>query len=477
MKKLLYILSLLLISSSCYDRDIVADAPIVGELEGFTYLIDDDTLRVEWELPVSDNDLRVQINSTEGTTYTSENASSYNYGVIRVGKEYRFTFKVMDSSENLSLGKTIHFTRKGGESVRDLKAMQIDKTKNVFLSWNLPNETLTKVEVRYGKEKVELSGHATECLIENLEDKDYNFGVISFNDKGQSSETIYKKLRVGSTKFAFLGNYSSYDDFKNYADDDELGAAFWFFEKSGFDVDYISFDDIVSGLDLSKYRALWWIYDSENGIELPEIAKDASYAISHYHANGGGLLLNTHSVAYLWEIGRLTDRYNKTIGNNAGFHNLDVWGMNIQIGNHDESEHPIYEGVELTINNNSQKIVNLIGPGWKEDHNYVQIEVPSYYGLGNADEKAYEAFKSRGIRVLGMWSHIQDYYMFANFECEPTESFSGTAIAIGLGGFEWNQNNDDGSKVNPYIDGLKQNIYQRNIELITKNILDYLKTK
>jgi hypothetical protein len=46
----------------------------------------------------------------------------------------------------------------------------------------------------------------------------------------------------------------------------------------------------------------------------------------------------------------------------------------------------------------------------------------------------------------------------------PNNNFKGTAIAIGVGGFEWNQNS-----------GL--NIYQKNIEDITKNALEYLKTK
>jgi hypothetical protein len=46
-----------------------------------------------------------------------------------------------------------------------------------------------------------------------------------------------------------------------------------------------------------------------------------------------------------------------------------------------------------------------------------------------------------------------------------------------VGCFEWSQNKPDGSKVNPYTEGLNMNACQGNIELITKNSLEYLKTK
>ncbi len=54
--------------------------------------------------------------------------------------------------------------------------------------------------------------------------------------------------------------------------------------------------------------------------------------------------------------------------------------------------------------------------------------------------------------------------MMANFEAYPNAEFKGTAIAIGIGAFEWNQNNGE-------------NTYQGNIEKITFNALEYLKTK
>lgn len=480
MRIYVYLLTAALCLSGCYDRDVNVVNPVVGELENIEYQIDNDTLRVSWNLPKNTGTLRVQVNSTDGIITTGQNPSFFKYGVIKVGKEYKFTFKVMDESDNISLGKTIYFVREGGATVSNVRAKQIDGTKNVRLNWTLPSETLSKVEVRYDGKIVELGGTVTQCDIKDLDSKTYSFGVISFNDKGQSSETTYKEIRVGSTKFAFIGLASTYEEFKKSADDDERAAGYWFFEKSGLQAEYVSFADIASGVqNLNDFRALWWIYDSDKGADLPSEATATAVisAIKNYHALGGGLLLNTHAVAYLWEVGRLTDVYNKTIGSAAGYHNNDTWSMNVQIGTHNESTHPVYDGVELAQNTPTQKLVNLLGAGWKEDHNYVQVEVPAFYGLGNSDEKAYEAFRSRGIRILSMWSHIQDYYMFANFECEPVNGFKGTAIAIGVGGFEWSQNKPDGGKINPYTEGLNMNTYQSNIELITLNTLEYLKTK
>lgn len=105
MKRYICILAAALSLSSCYDRDVNVSAPAVGELENIDYQIDDDTLRVNWSLPANSEVLRVQVNSTDGKIITDKNPSSFKYGVIKVGKEYKFTFKVIDESGNISLGK------------------------------------------------------------------------------------------------------------------------------------------------------------------------------------------------------------------------------------------------------------------------------------------------------------------------------------------------------------------------------------
>ena len=57
-KYLLYSLVSLLLLSGCYDREEKIAAPIVGELSDLQYKVDDDTLRVSWNLPSHNDDLQ-----------------------------------------------------------------------------------------------------------------------------------------------------------------------------------------------------------------------------------------------------------------------------------------------------------------------------------------------------------------------------------------------------------------------------------
>lgn len=460
---LIYSVVTLALLSGCYDRDIHSVAPVVPEVSDLDYVVDDDTLRVNWSLPSHADPLLVRVTHTEGTAIIENDPTSFNYGVIKVNKPYRFTFKLQDKEGNLSEGQTISFTREGGMSVKDVFARQLDGTKNIQIEWTLPEEKLSKVEVRYDGKEVELSGTATGYLLENAEEKQYTIAVVSFNEEGQSSESVYTDIKVGTTKVAFLGVAANRS---GITDDDEKAAADWFFTNypSGT---YLSFADVEAGIDLSQYRVIWWIHDSETSVNLPaeSLTPAVLNAIRTYHANGGGLLLNAHAVPYLWEIGRMQTKFNTEFTSGEGFENGDTWSMNVSIGRvHDETTHPVYRGLPWVMQD-GKKCIRLIGPGWKENHNVIYKDICDYYQMGNADENAYiKISEENHIRILATWDSINDYWMMANFETLPDAEFQGSAIAIGIGAFEWNQN----SGLNPY---------QENIEKITSNAIEYLKTK
>lgn len=462
-KHVLYSLTSLLLLSGCYDRDENVAAPLVGEVSNLEYKVDDDTLRVTWNLPAHDANLLVKVSGTDGTTMVAGSPTSYKYGVIKVGKDYRFTFKVMDEQGNCSTGQTIAFTREGGASVQNVVTRQIEGTNDIQVEWTLPTEKLSKVEVRYEDKKIELAGDAVHYTIANASNKKYTIGVVSFNEKGQSSESIFTDIRVGKTKVAFLGISSTR---AGITDDDEKAAADWFFRNYPTGT-YLSFDEIAAGADLSPYRVLWWIRDSQQTIDLPaeSLVPAAVEAIKKFHADGGGLLLNTHAVAYLYQIGRMKAKFATEFVSGDGFDNGDTWSMNVYIGKaHDESSHPIYRGLEWKWMD-GKKVIPLIGGGWKENHNCIYKDLCMYYNMNNDDENAYAKISEDSqIRMLATWDGISDYFMMANYETLPTNEFKGTAIAMGIGGFEWNQN----SGVNPY---------QKNIERTTQNAIEYLKTK
>lgn len=284
---------------------------------------------------------------------------------------------------------------------------------------------------------------------------------------------VYCKYMITVSEEFFVGFLGTSANASSIADDDEKAAAEWFLAtyENG---KYISFDDIKSGkVDVSKFRALWWYYDS--GRALPAIAEDATVlnAITNFYKNGGNLLLNTHACAYFWTLGRMTETFNMAIGDGTGGDNGDAWAIGVNIGGkHDMSTHPIYKGIPLTTDGGGFKSFPAIGPGWKEDHNYAILDVAAHYGFGNGDEAAYTAFtETNSLKWLGTWDWMHDYWMAGILELMPTATYKGKAIYIGIGGIEFKQN-AQGEK-NP--SGV--NLYQSNINKLYQNSIDYLSIK
>lgn len=74
--------------------------------------------------------------------------------------------------------------------------------------------------------------------------------------------------------------------------------------------------------------------------------------------------------------------------------------------------------------------------------------------------KAFEGETSS--TVLATWGHVEDYCCAGVVEFNPTATYAGRIIAIGLSAYEWDENGT-------------ANTYQGNIERFTKNCIDYLK--
>ncbi|QIA09161.1 DUF4960 domain-containing protein [Draconibacterium halophilum] len=283
---------------------------------------------------------------------------------------------------------------------------------------------------------------------------------------------VYSVYTISVTEQFFIGFLGTATNVSGITEDDQQAAAEWFFANYD-NGKYISFDAIKNGeVDLNDFRVLWWYNDSER--DLPAIAHDATVLnkMNEYYQNGGNLLFNGYACGYFWTLGRLTNTYNMVIGDGAGFENGDTWAIGATIGAHDMTSHPIYNGITFNQDGDGYQWVPIIGPGYREDHNYVIVEAAGYHGYGNGDENAYAAFTSANkVRWLGVWGGIRDYFMAGVMELLPTDEYQGKAIYQGIGGFEFNQN--AAGELNP--DGV--NPYQSNINLITKNSLNYLSQK
>lgn len=271
---------------------------------------------------------------------------------------------------------------------------------------------------------------------------------------------------------AFLSHHASVNDI---TDDDEKAYAEWFFNTYESDVaEFVSFQSIKDGsVDLSKYKTLTWYLDgnADETFAMPAIAVDPAVlaAVTSYYKNGGNLYLLGYAGRYLIELGRFpSSKYFIEIGNGNGFDNPDPWGVGTAILGKDESSHAIFSNIPLTTNG-SRKTFPVIGPGWKENHNYVVIRIPEVYGMANDNPAAYDKFnEENGTKWLGVWDGIGDFFMAGIIEFEPKDDFQGRAVFQGIGGLEWDQNAK--GTINPG----GENPYQGNIELLASNTIAYL---
>jgi len=179
-------------------------------------------------------------------------------------------------------------------------------------------------------------------------------------------------------------------------------------------------------------------------------------------------------VNYLWNLGRLPSALQAVMQNDAGNggFNPDIWTVNIDIaGQQDNSSHPLFKGITTTTQGDGEKVFPVIGSGWKENHNCLLAGVPNFFGVANNDVTAYNDFCiNNTAKWLGCWGGIGDYFTAGIFELDATSTYKGTALAIGIGGIEWDQLNSSGtaSMTNPY---------QANVVTLYTNALSFLKSK
>ncbi len=291
----------------------------------------------------------------------------------------------------------------------------------------------------------------------------YSDGRVS---EGQTVRfNIAYEAQKGGTMVAMLVA----DDYNNSAD--EKDAVAWFqknYVSTGKGV--LLTPATIDDLDIEKQSACWVMCD-RIGIEkgwqnLPGglASTNTIEALKAFTADGGNLFLTNHATQLTVAVGRIADAYAPGIyGNGEGGQNADIWGSQPIIGNaegqiYDHSDHDIYRGMKFVSGLYERSIYTFEGAGVKGDHNCMWDL--NAYGLAPSPNvvKAWEDLTSS--HVLGTWNHVVDYCCAGIIDFDPTTTFAGRVLAVGLAAYEWN------------IGG--ENSCQDQLEKFTANCLSYV---
>ncbi len=498
MKKIFYLLTIALFSlAACQDKSIeiadmvldpIAEELITGELQGDDYV---------WTWP-SQGDLYMQVTTyVNGTPSGSviEQGTTYTHKTVDTNVDYSYVFKVTDSTY-FSAGVVKHYLREGATKITGVSMAQVDKAGgyDAKVTWDKAADADKVIlTATNGTQTIteQLDGKATEFIIEDVVvDETWTVTVVASNSKG-TSLPAGTELRIGKTMIGFLSIYATPEEHIAKADDDEACAWLWF-EKEYPTGQFQYFGDIASAADLDQYRVLFWLRDLENVGEdavwnMPEVVMNALPSIKTWYTNGGSLLLWSHAVPFITNLGRVDGEIlknnDRAMGTGVGGHNPDVWKMAVQLHpgskfKKDFSGHPIYKGLEVEENDRT-KLIAFKGPGWTEDHNCLFFNLPAIVtGIGNQEEACYTKITEEfGIYPLGTWDSQIDWVSQLNvWEArQGNTEFKGTVLCIGNGGCEFSMKNEDGT---PDISAYpKNNIYQDNVLTLAKNSLEYLKTR
>lgn len=246
-------------------------------------------------------------------------------------------------------------------------------------------------------------------------------------------------------------------------DDDEIAALDWF--KTTCTNGTVLTLGTLASANLSSIEVIWVVLDRVGlgwGADRLPITADAISILTEYYKNGGNLLLTNHATQLIACLGR-TERYPGIFGDGEGGSGTDSWSIQANIGmTYDRRSHAIFEGM-VEFGDFGHPTFPLIGPGHREDHNCKwDFNAYGYMNMDPQPENNVVAFEEENKAVvLGAWGHVTDFACFGIIEFVATEEYKGTCIANGLAAYEWNQNSGP-------------NVYQYNIKLLTRNMLNYL---
>ncbi len=428
---------------------------------------------VTWDAPKGVSTYKVILNYDGNIDTLKNNAISDTIINPIVNIEHAITVKVNTPDGKISDGVTTRITIAGPNPVSNFLGARDLQNSSIVLTWNLPAiNTATQLEISFGGQVVTVPATATSYTVSNVvATQKYTFGIRT---KTATATSNYVYTSVNSVKYAYLTYFKSLTDLQQNGNNEEIAAANWFVSTypSG---DVISTYDIQNKvINLSQYSVIWINIDNAMSDAVPAQLESSNVLsqITYYYQTGGNLLLTTFATQYVVDLGRTTRKPGILGAGTAGF-NPDTWAANIIIGagqstKYDYTNSPLFAGLTMDYSSFSWTTVPLEGSGLKENHNSMW-DLNSYgYKIPADGDNVVRAFEiENNATVMATWGQVADYCCGGIVYFQPTATYPGKCLAIGLSAYEFNQS----SGVAPYT---CTNVYQANIEKLTQNAISFL---
>lgn len=307
---------------------------------------------------------------------------------------------------------------------------------------------------------------------------DFSSLSVAFTVKnGGTTSTYTVNVIVGENpmKLILIGEAASLNDITN----PEIKTAYqWALTYYGEKAKYIPFSALTSE-DTKSAKVIWWHQDSSpRSMPAAATAAGPKTLITDFYKAGGNLLLTTHASAYLVELGRLTSDFMPTGGGDGPTANAnpDNWGLSFENDSYDagNAAHPLFAGLtytNVTFEGLTYRSVMLIDGGLKRDHAYfwdfnqiqaIKDAVPDP-AAPNARKNKFQELTGSVVRGSFEWDPAANgVEIGVVVEFKPKGAYTGTAIVISVGGYEWYQSDN------------RTNTFHSNIENITANAIKYM---
>lgn len=338
--------------------------------------------------------------------------------------------------------------------------------------------------------------------------QDFSGGPVDYTVTNSEGLTkVYEvSVSLGSSNIAFIGDG---DDVNSIVDDDARAAALFLQTKYPDEFNYIKFSDIsAAALEDINVVMLYYLtplpnqgYSATPGNVLtmlpPELQPGAaqSEALTAWVKAGGHMFIAGDPTPFVHVLGRIPGDYSAgpfpgnylyTEFGCAGAEGCvdenkppdDIWGLSVKVANtsQDRRTHPIYSGMtfngdgELPLSNSATREVRLVW--WQHFDNTMD----GYTCCGTEGvllmEQTFNAVKLGTLRWIGDGFGVGaiEYLptngnVDGNFDFNIPTDFQGHIISLEntIIGYEFDANDT-------------VNEYHSNIEKLTANIIDYLRT-